>query len=116
MQQTKSAPSRVGTVTEMMLFASGPANATKHMRAGSTSGRKAARRYQRSLSKQRMKVSRYAESGSTQTRGMGAMFCVNRFVTARSKAEAEADRQSGRMKLGFVDISGSDMGATMTPV
>jgi hypothetical protein len=36
---------------------------------------------------------------------MGAMFCVKRLVTARSKADAEAERQRGRTKLGFGGVA-----------
>ena len=38
------------------------------------------------------------------------MFCVRRFVTDRSKAEAEADRHSGRRKVGFRVEASSRLG------
>src|ERR1035441_3528398 len=50
------------------------------------------RKYQRSLSKQRMKLNRYKLSGSTQRNGIAAIFCVRWLVTASSRAEAHAAR------------------------
>src|ERR1700689_4524915 len=53
---------------------------------------KSQRQYQRSLSKQRMKLSRYRLRGSTQRNGIAAIFCVRWFVTASRRAEAHAAR------------------------
>src|SRR5580698_7810195 len=53
---------------------------------------KSQRSYQRSLSKHRMKLSRYRLRGSTHKNGMAAMFCVRWLVTASSRADAQAAR------------------------
>src|SRR5947208_15602087 len=110
MQHTNRDTSSIGSSTEMVSFSSGPWIATKQAIAGSTRGRNSFGRYHRSLSKQKIKVSRYTESGSTQTRGMGAMFCVSRFVTLSSRAEVQADRPSQRAGDTCADpaVAGAD--------
>src|SRR3954447_26442222 len=53
-------------------------------------GRKSQRRYQRPLSKQSIKLSRYRLKGKIQRNGMAAMFSVRWLVTASSKADGQA--------------------------
>src|ERR1700676_3300477 len=58
--------------------------------ATGSSGRNKTRGYRRSLSKHRMKLSRYKLSGTTHSRGIGATFCVRWLVTASNKMDAQA--------------------------
>src|SRR3954465_13818301 len=54
------------------------------------SGTKILRRYQRSLSKHRMKLRRYNVRGTTHRNGIAATFWVRWLVTASRRAEAQA--------------------------
>src|SRR6185369_13177891 len=58
--------------------------------ATGSSGKNNHRGYSRSLSKHRMKLSRYKLSGTTHNSGIGATFCVRWLVTASNKIEAQA--------------------------
>src|SRR5690349_25091006 len=60
--------------------------------ATASRGRNSQRRYSRSLSKHRMKLSRYKLNGATHSNGIGATFCVRWLVTASSKMEAQVAR------------------------
>src|SRR5258706_15816434 len=68
------------------------------IRGSSTSSAdmKNGRTYQRGWSKQRMKESRYSDSGSTQRNGTLEMFCVTGLVTASSMIEPIAGSASHR--------------------
>src|SRR5438270_13646634 len=61
-------------------------------RERAASGTKSQRLYQRPLSKQSMKLSRYRLSGKTQRNGIAAMFSVRWLVTASSKADGQPAR------------------------
>src|SRR5579862_6692805 len=60
--------------------------------ATTSNGRNNQRGYSRSLSKHRMKLSKYKLSGTTHSNGIGATFCVRWLVTASSRMEAQAAR------------------------
>src|SRR6185312_16440218 len=82
------------------------------------SGTKISRRYHRSLSKQRIKLSKYRLRGSTHRKGIAATFCVRWLVTARRRAEAQAARpiQIRRSeKRGVVDVDSAAAGGGAPP-
>src|SRR5580692_8898046 len=58
--------------------------------ATASSGRNSQRGYRRSLSKHKMKLSKYKLNGTTHNSGIGATFCVRWLVTASSRMEAQA--------------------------
>src|SRR4051812_22526444 len=59
-------------------------------REAAASGTKSQRRYQRPLSKESTKLSKYRLNGKIQRNGMAAIFSVKWLVTASSKADGQA--------------------------
>src|SRR5271165_4058344 len=78
-------------------------NASRKATAKTNRGNQGPRPYQRSLSKVKMKLSRYRASGTTHRSGTGEMFCVMWVVTATNNVEGQKAKpiQSRRwLRLG----------------
>ena len=91
MQHTKSAAHIAGINCLMVVLSSYQFIAyVNNPSAPASRGRNSQRGYSLSLSKHRMKLSRYRLSGTTHSRGIGATFCVRYVVTANNKTDAHA--------------------------
>src|ERR1019366_8203641 len=64
-----------------------------------SAGMNTERRYQRGLSKQRMKLNRYKASGSTQRKGITATSWHILFVVASRSTEAQAGNSSHQRRM-----------------
>src|ERR1019366_3982529 len=85
--------------------------------AAASSGRNSQRGYRRSLSKHRMKLSRYKLKGTTHSNGIGATFCVRWLVTANNSMEAQAAKPihsnlSAAVGAGAPEVEGWRTGST----
>src|SRR6185503_8149657 len=91
MQHTNSAPHSAG-ISRLIgtLFSYSVIPQVNTPNATASSGRNNQRGYSRSLSKHKMKLSRYKLNGATHSSGIGATFCVKWLVTASNRIEAQA--------------------------
>src|SRR5690242_13903950 len=81
--------------------------------ASAKTGNHRPRRYQRELSKHRMKLSRYNASGRTHSNGSGATFCVRWVVTASNAADGQND-SNVHIESAYKEPFGSRVGARST--
>ncbi len=76
-----------------------------------SSGRYSSRRYQRPPSKHRIKLSRYSASGSTHSRGMGAMSSVRWLVMDISSTVGRAANATQRRRACRSSVTGATAAA-----